>query len=144
MELVGPTMEHRLLVAALSVAIAAVVAYLVRLAVRSLYREEEPQEDSLKAQLEVAEARVLELRSKMARGGRLLVPRPPVTDKPLRIWMDGAFDMMHYGCAARPALASRHLLSPLPLPPCVQAHERLPAGPCSQPEYPPGRGRQRR
>ena len=53
----------------------------------------------LEEELEAAEARVRALRQQLQMQMNTLPPQVSRkrAGKPLRIWMDGAFDMMHYG-----------------------------------------------
>ena len=59
-------------------------------------RRQQPQSDLVAAELEKAEARVVALRAQLQ-----LQPRPTksIGRKEIRIFMDGAFDLFHYGHA---------------------------------------------
>jgi len=59
-------------------------------------RRQQPQSDLVAAELEKAEAHVVALRAKLQRQPR---PTLSIGRKEIRIFMDGAFDLFHYGHA---------------------------------------------
>jgi cytidyltransferase-like protein len=54
-------------------------------------------ETALLRELERAERRTVRLRSRLMRMGANVPPPRPMPKVEIRIWMDGAFDLMHYG-----------------------------------------------
>lgn len=90
-------MEHTLVVTiCLAVLLSGLVAFILR---RVLPKRK--KESALEEELEAAEARVRALRQQLQMRMNTLSPAEVSSrrkaGRPLRIWMDGAFDMMHYG-----------------------------------------------